>query len=173
MIARVAKDTRSPPDTLPPKNSRRIHPNTAFTTSLISQPPIYLHRVFHKRTVQRPPTSIHDRRVSGRSCDRKCLIMAKNDTSRQWTGSTRRARSLRRRCYRPPATVVLVPHPVSWTQVWATRLGVARTPLVPRGVCDKPASRGASTGCSARRIRRRRRARRRDFETPGRRRLAP
>ena len=66
-----------------------------------------------------------------------------------------------------------VPHPVSWTQVWATRLGVARTPLVPRGACDKPASRGASTGCSARRIRRRRRARRRDFETPGRRRLAP
>ena len=66
-----------------------------------------------------------------------------------------------------------VPHPVSWTQVWATRLGVARTPRGPRVACDRPASRGASTGCSARRTRRRRRARRRDFERPGRRRPAP
>ena len=66
-----------------------------------------------------------------------------------------------------------VPHPVSWTQVWATRLGVARTPRGPRVACDRRASRGASTGCSARRTRRRRRARRRDFERPGRRRPAP
>ena len=66
-----------------------------------------------------------------------------------------------------------VPHPVSWTQVWATRLGVARTARGPRVACDRPASRGASTGCSARRTRRRRRARRRDFERPGRRRPAP
>ena len=66
-----------------------------------------------------------------------------------------------------------VPHPVSWTQVWATRLGVARTPRGPRVACDRPASRGASTGCSARRTRRRRRARRRDFERPGRRRPVP
>ena len=68
---------------------------------------------------------------------------------------------------------VAVPHPVSWTQVWATRLGVARTPRGPRVACDRPASRGASTGCSARRTRRRRRARRRDFERPGRRRPVP
>ena len=66
-----------------------------------------------------------------------------------------------------------VPHPVSWTQVWATRLGVARTPRGPRVACDRRASRGASTGCSARRTRRRRRARRRDFERPGRRRPVP
>ena len=69
--------------------------------------------------------------------------------------------------------VLDVPHPVSWTQVWATRLGVARTARGPRVACDRPASRGASTGCSARRTRRRRRARRRDFERPGRRRPAP
>ena len=69
--------------------------------------------------------------------------------------------------------VTSVPHPVSWTQVWATRPGVARTLRGPRVACDRPASRGASTGCSARRTRRRRRARRRDFERPGRRRPAP
>ena len=66
-----------------------------------------------------------------------------------------------------------VPHPVSWTHVYATRLGVA---CIPRGLqvaCDTPASRGASTGCSVRRTRRRPRAPRRGFERPGRRRLAP
>ncbi len=68
---------------------------------------------------------------------------------------------------------LFVPHPVSWTQVWATRLGVARTPRGPRVACDRRASQGASTGCSARRTRRRRRARRRGFERPGRRRPAP
>ena len=66
-----------------------------------------------------------------------------------------------------------VPHPVSWTHVYATRLGVA---CIPRGLqvaCDTPAFRGASTGCSVRRTRRRPRAPRRGFERPGRRRLAP
>ena len=68
---------------------------------------------------------------------------------------------------------VFVPHPVSWTHVCATRHGVARIPRALRLACDTPASRGASTGCSVRRTRRRPRARRRDFERPGRRRLAP
>ena len=66
-----------------------------------------------------------------------------------------------------------VPHPVSWTHVCATRHGVARIPRALRAACDTPASRGASTGCSVRRTRRRPRVRRRDFERPGRRRLAP
>ena len=67
----------------------------------------------------------------------------------------------------------LVPHPVSWTHVCATRLDVACTPRALRAACDTPASRGASTGCSVRRTRRRPRAPRRGFERPGRRRLAP
>ena len=66
-----------------------------------------------------------------------------------------------------------VPHPVSWTHVCATRHGVARIPRALRVACDTPAFRGASTGCSVRRTQRRPRARRRGFERPGRRRLAP
>ena len=66
-----------------------------------------------------------------------------------------------------------VPHPVSWTHVYATRHGVARIARALRVACDTPASRGASTGCSVRRTRRRPRAPRRGFERPGRRRLAP
>ena len=66
-----------------------------------------------------------------------------------------------------------VPHPVSWTHVYATRLDVACTPRALRVACDRRASRGASTGCSVRRTRRRRRARRRGCERPGRRSLAP
>ena len=68
---------------------------------------------------------------------------------------------------------VTVPHPVSWTHVYATRHGVARIARALRAACDTPASRGASTGCSVRRTQRRPRAPRRDFERPGRRRLAP
>ena len=66
-----------------------------------------------------------------------------------------------------------VPHPVSWTHVYATRHGVARTPRALRVACDTPASRGASTGCNVRRTRRRPHAPRQGFERPGRRRLAP
>ena len=66
-----------------------------------------------------------------------------------------------------------VPHPVSWTHVYATRHGVARIARALRAACDTPASRGASTGCSVRRTQRRPRAPRRGFERPGRRRLAP
>ena len=67
----------------------------------------------------------------------------------------------------------VVPHPVSWTHVCATRHGVARIAGALRVACDTPASRGASTGCSVRRTRRRPRAPRQGFERPGRRRLAP
>ena len=70
-------------------------------------------------------------------------------------------------------TLTSVPHPVSWTHVYATRHGVARIPRALRAACDTPAFRGASTGCSVRRTRRRPRAPRRGFERPGRRRLAP
>ena len=66
-----------------------------------------------------------------------------------------------------------VPHPVSWTHIYATRPGVVRTPRALRAACDTRASRGASTGCSVRRTRRRRRALRRGCERPGRRSLAP
>ena len=69
--------------------------------------------------------------------------------------------------------LLIVPHPVSWTHVCATRHGVARTARALRVACDTPAFRGASTGCSVRRTRRRPRAPRRGFERPGRRRLAP
>ena len=66
-----------------------------------------------------------------------------------------------------------VPHPVSWTHVYATRLDAARVPGALRAACDTPASRGASTDCSVRRTRRRRRAHRPGFGRPGRRLLAP
>ena len=72
-----------------------------------------------------------------------------------------------------PNTELLVPHPVSWTHVCATRHGVARIPRALRLACDTPAFRGASTGCSVRRTQRRPRAPRRGFERPGRRSLAP
>ena len=68
---------------------------------------------------------------------------------------------------------LVVPHPVSWTHVYATRLDAARVHGAPRAACDTPASRGASTDCSVRRTWRRRRARRPSFERPGRRLLAP
>ena len=74
---------------------------------------------------------------------------------------------------RLPSGGQTVPHPVSWTHVYATRHGVARIPRALRAACDTPAFRGASTGCSVRRTRRRPRAPRRGFERPGRRRLAP
>ena len=66
-----------------------------------------------------------------------------------------------------------VPHPVSWTHIYATRLDAARVPRALRAACGTPASRGASTDCSVRRTRRRRCARRPSFGRPGRRLLAP
>ena len=74
---------------------------------------------------------------------------------------------------RPAVGKGLVPHPVSWTHVYATRHGVARIARALRVACDTPASRGASTGCNVRRTRRRPHAPRQGFERPGRRRLAP
>ncbi len=113
--------------------------------------------------------------LSAREADRIVELLEQNvreepereSNLRLWVQAVRRATTA------PSVERVIVPHPVSWTQVWATRLGAARTPRGPRVACDRPASRGASTGCSARRTWRRRRARRRDFETPGHRRLAP
>ena len=69
--------------------------------------------------------------------------------------------------------VETVPHPVSWTQVSATRPGVAGRLRALRWASDIRASRGANSDCTARRNRRRPRARRRGSERHDRRSLAP
>ena len=53
----------------------------------------------------------------------------------------------------PLGCLLLVPHPVLWTQVNATPPGVARAPRGPRSACDTRASRAARSCCTAPRTR--------------------